>query len=238
MLKKLFSIFLLSIAFSSAFAQLPKTENLPRYDMESLHFGFGIGINKTNFVVYHQPNFYLFDSLKSVNAQGSTGFNLCIVSELSLTKYLKLRFVPDLSFAQREIQYYFEAKTDTITRTKKVESTFIDFPLLLKLKSARANNFGAYMIAGGKYTLDLASQKPTGEFVEPGKEFLKLRKHDIGYEVGAGLDFYLPFVKMSLEGKLSVGTKNVLYDEDNIYTDSIRKLRSRVFIVTLTFEGG
>lgn len=209
--------------------------NLPNYYHESLHFGFTIGINRTNFIIHPAPHFERFDSLKWVRSQPKLGFNLGIVSELKLHKYITLRFVPNLSFAERNLQFYFEGK-DTIVRTKSIESTFLNFPLDIKLRSKRVKNFGAYILAGGGYSLDLASKRKVQNTTGT-DAIVKLKRDDYSYEVGAGAEFYLEYFKFAIEGKLSIGTKNLLVKDNSVYSNSIDKLNSKIFLISITFEG-
>lgn len=166
----------------------------------------------------HPTDFYKFDSLKVIESQPQMGFSLGIITELKIGKYFRLRFIPDLAFAQRDLKYKF-AGHDTIDRVKKTESTFLDFPLSLKLKSERAGNFGGYLIAGVKYTYDLASQKDVDS--TPGKEIVKLKRSDYAYEAGGGMDFFLPYFKFAIELKASFGMKNILVNDNTIYSNSM-----------------
>lgn len=209
--------------------------NLPTYYKENLHFGFTLGVNRTNFVIHSAPHFERFDSLKWVRSAPKFGFNLGIVSELRLHKYVTLRFIPNLSFAERNLQFYFEG-FDTIVRTKTIESTFLNFPLDLKLRSKRVGNFGAYILAGGGYSLDLASKRKTQNTTGT-DAIVKLKRDDFSYEVGAGAEFYLQYFKFAIEGKLSLGTKNLLIKDNTIYSNSIDKLNSKIFLISITFEG-
>jgi len=209
--------------------------NLTNYYGEKLHFGFTIGVNRTNFIIHQAEHFERFDSLKWVRSVPKFGFNLGIVSELRLQKYITLRFVPNLSFAERNLQYYFQGH-DTILRTKSIESTFLNFPLDLKLRSKRVKNFGAYVLAGGGYSLDLASKRKVQN--SSGTDaIVKLARDDFSYEMGAGAEFYLQYFKFAIEGKLSVGTKNLLIKDNTIYSNSIDKLNSKIFLISITFEG-
>jgi hypothetical protein len=201
-----------------------------------MHFGFTLGVNRANFIIHPAPHFERFDTLKSVESLPKYGFNLGIVSELMLHQYVTLRFIPNLSFAERNLQYSFEG-FDTIVRTKTIESTFLNFPLDLKLRSKRVNNFGAYILAGGGYTLDLASKRNTVNSTDPKDQIVKLQRDDFFYELGAGAEFYLEYFKFAIEGKLSIGTKNLLIKDNTIYSDSIDKLNSKVFLISITFEG-
>lgn len=226
-------IFTLASAFLNA---QEERGNLPQYYHEGLHFGFTIGVNRTNFIIHPASHFERFDSLKWVRSSPKSGFNLGIVSEVRLQEYITLRFVPNLSFAERNLQYYFEGH-DTILRTKTIESTFLNFPLDLKIRSKRLKNFGAYVLGGGGYSLDLASKRKVQNTTGT-DAIVKLKRDDFSYEVGAGAEFYLEYFKFAIEGKLSIGTKNLLVKDNTVFSDSIDKLNSKIFLVSITFEGG
>jgi hypothetical protein len=213
-----------------------KRGNLPNYYDAPLHFGFTIGVNRGNFIIHPSQHFERFDSLKSVESVHKPGFNLGIVSELKLHRYITLRFIPNLSFVERSLHYSF-AGHDTIVRKKAIESTFLNFPLDLKLRSKRVENFGAYILAGGSYSLDLASKRKTETSANMNEQIVKLKRDDFSYEFGAGAEFYLEYFKFAIEGKLSIGTKNVLIKDNTVFSNSVDKLNSKIFLVSITFEG-
>lgn len=233
-------IFTLLTVVSALFvkAQDPNEKgNLENYYNEPLHFGFTLGVNRANFIIHPVDHFERLDTLKRVQSTPKFGFNLGIVSELRLHKYITLRFIPNLSFAERNLQFYFEGH-DTITRTKTIESTFLNFPLDLKLRSKRVNNFGAYILGGGGYSLDLASKRKTvNSSTNINEQIVKLKRDDFSYEMGAGAEFYLEYFKFAIEAKLSVGITNLLIKDNTIYSNSIDKLNSKVFLISITFEG-
>lgn len=210
--------------------------NLEHYYNESIHFGFTLGINRANFIITPAQHFERFDTLKTVTSASKFGFNLGIVSDLRLHKYITLRFIPNLSFAERNLQYYFEG-FDTITRTKTVESTFLNFPLDLKLRSKRIKNFGAYIVAGGGYSLDLASKRKVVNSTNPKEQIVKLKRDDFSYEMGAGTEFYFLYFKFAIEAKLSIGLNNLLIKDNTIYSNSVEKLNSKMILFSITFEG-
>ena len=236
LLKYIFSFVFVFFVFFSKAQDPNERGNLTNYYNEPLHFGFTIGINRANFLITPASHFERFYSLKSVTSAPKYGFNLGIVSELRLHKYITLRFVPNLSFAERNLQYYFEGY-DTITRTKTIESTFLNFPLDLKLRSKRVNNFGAYILAGGGFSLDLASKRKVNNGTTISEQIVKLKRDDFSYEFGAGAEFYLQYFKFAIEGKLTLGTTNLLIKDNTIFSNSVDKLRSKVFLISLTFEG-
>jgi hypothetical protein len=212
--------------------------NLRNYYNKKLHFGFALGINKTNFTIRAEKNFEQFDSLKSIISYAKTGFNLGIISELRLQKYITLRFVPNIAFAERHVEYYYQGVNDTITRVKKIESAFLNFPLDIKLRSKRVNNVGAYLLAGGGYSLDLASKRKVDNTgVALAEQLLKLKRDDFFYEAGAGAEFYLEYFKFAIEAKITLGINNLIIKDNTIFSNPIDKLRSKVFLISITFEG-
>jgi hypothetical protein len=227
--------FIFFILISCSIKSQERRGNLPDYYKEILNVGTTFGINRANFILEPAEHFERFDSLKWVRSSPKSGFNLGLIGELRLQQYITLRFVPNLSFAERNLQYYFEGH-DTIVRTKKIESTFINFPLDIKLRSKRVGNFGAYIIAGGGYSLDLASKRKV-QNTSGTDAIVKLKRDDIFYEVGAGAEFYLEYFKFAIEGKLSIGTVNLLVKDNTVFSSSIDKLNSKIFLISITFEG-
>ena len=209
-----------------------KSQNLSRYDFQKIHFGFTLGINELNFNVKKNSNTITNDSLKTLYSKSQKGFNLGIVSNLRIGKYTDLRFVPALIFGERQLEYSFSDSLNT-NDIKKIESTLIDFPIYIKYKSERYNNFRAFVIGGLKYSLDIASQS---NIDDEGQKLVKLKKNDLMGEVGFGLDFYLEYFKFSPQIKLSYGLINLLKSEDSVYSNSINRLSTNGWMLSFTFE--
>ncbi|MBS1765271.1 MAG: PorT family protein [Bacteroidetes bacterium] len=218
----------------NAEAQKQKILNLPKYDRQRFHFGFILGINKTDFVIDRISGLSLIDSLHTIESKGMSGFNLQIVTNMRLGEYFDLRFLPGLAFASRNLIYTFERgrPLDNVV-TKKVESTFVEFPVDLKFKSARLNNFRAYVLGGVKYSIDMVSQ---AKVKSKDKEFVKLQRYDYGYEIGVGCDFYLPMFKFSPEIKMYHGVRNLLVKDNLVYSQSLDGLFTKMFTLSFTFE--
>ncbi len=234
-MKKIFFIILLGLTFvvTESWAQRKKVQNLPNYDRQKIHFGFLLGINTTDFVIRRIPRFNTLDSLYVVESAPQTGFNLGIIANLRLAENFDLRFVPDLAFSQRNLEYTFYEAGIPITVFKEIESTFLEFPLDLKFKSNRVNNYRVYVIAGAKYTIDMVSQ---AKVENQDKDFVKLRKNDYGYQIGLGFDFYFERFKFSPEIKMYHGLRNLLVDDPKIFSTSLESLKSKVFLISFTFE--
>ena len=89
-------------------SKFKKPQNLPRYDLQKLHFGFTIGINSLDFIMSKNLNYVGSDSLVNVYSNNQYGFNLGIVSNLRLGKFTDLRFIPTLVFGERILDYNFK----------------------------------------------------------------------------------------------------------------------------------
>ncbi len=181
--------------------------------------------------------------VKTIYSQPAPGFAIGIVSDARIFDYLRLRFTPSISFASRKIEYRLaNASMDSSKVFQKiVESAFLFFPLESKIQSKRLGNFSAYVIGGGGYSLDLASRKKSAGVATGGPNQLddnvKLLRDDFFYSAGAGTDFYLEYFKLGFEMKLIIGTRNLLKPENSVFTNSIDKVRSRMVVFTVTFEG-
>ena len=222
---------------ASAYAQKIKTENQPNFDLHVFHFGFMLSYNTSDFFMKLKPTAPFADSLLVLDHVKQPGFNLGIVSSFNMTPNLSLRFLPSLSFQDRQLKYSF-LKSDgkTTVFLKPVESTYLEFPLLLKLRSDRINNFAVYLIAGGKYSMDMASQKDVNQAIDD-EIVIKLRRTDHSAEIGGGVDMFLPYFKFGLELKLGVGIPNLLIDDNTRFSSPIESLRSKTYMFTFTFEG-
>ncbi len=230
-----------ALCFNTADAQKKKVENVPEFDRKKMHFGFTFGINSSDFVIGHAVDYTKFDSLLTVESQRVSGFNLGIVADLHLTPVFNLRFLPSLSFAQRNLQYTFRTSHADYPGgyrmvEKPVESTFVELPLLLKYRSKRLNNFAAYVIGGFNYRMDLASQEDVSPIF--GQEMVKLINYDLAFEIGVGFDFFMEYGwKFSPEIKLSFGIPDILVRDNTIYTNPINRLSSRILVLSFHFEG-
>ena len=232
---KYFIILLLFIGASNSYGQRrKKPQNLIRYDFQKLHFGFTLGLNELNFNIKKSSSTLTNDSLLTLISNSQKGFNLGIVSNLRIGKFTDLRFIPTLVFGERNLNYGFiDSNGVSEERVKRIESTLIDFPIYIKYKSARYNNFRTYIIGGIKYSLDVASQDKIND---EGKEIVKLKKNDLMGEIGFGFDFYLEYFKFSPQIKLSHGILNLLSKDETIYTQSINHLSTNGWMISFTFE--
>jgi hypothetical protein len=170
------------------------------------------------------------------------GINIQIVTDLRTGRYWDLRFLPGVAFGQRNVRYYKipgekEGDPGIYNVRQRLESSYLEFPLLLKYKGERLNNVRPYVIGGLNFRYDLAARK---EFDDEKPVYIRLKKPDLYYETGAGLDFYLHYFKLSVELKMSNGLTNVIAREGETrhpeFRNAIEKMKSQIWILAFHFE--
>jgi hypothetical protein len=231
-------VFIAILVTSSAlFGQTLKTPNYRKFDSRWFHFGFMLGLNTADLYAMPTTNTALTPGLVSFNTKSYPGFNLGIISSFKLGHpTLSLRIIPSLSFLEREVNYHFiDAAGEDEFIQRKIESTNLDFPLLIKYRTLRYNNFAAYFVGGVQYTLDLQSKQDVAQIYS--NPFLKLKKHDFQGQLGVGVDFFLPYFKFGFEIKMSHSIINNLYQDNNRLSNPFDRLYNRVVWFSLTFEG-
>lgn len=209
--------------------------NLPAFDHKGVHFGFLIGLNALDFHIYNSGqrtdengNTAWFGEIEHLNP----GINLGIVTDFRLMDHLNFRCLPGVGFGERDITFIDETGK-RIGDPLKIKSTFIEMPLLIKYGANRLNNVKPYVIAGTTPRFDLAKDK---------QDHLLLRSLDAYIDLGAGMDFYLPYFRFSIELRGSIGLTNVYNNtpsselEDIPYQQAIRRLKSRMVSLTFYFE--
>jgi hypothetical protein len=218
----------------NGFAQEHQVENQPKYDKQFFHPGFELGINSASFRVQLVDNFRVLDTVYTATAQSVAGLNLGIITDIRIGDHFNFRFIPSLSFVQRNLVYHlFYSDTLDEDITKKIESTYLEFPFDLKFKSKRIGNYRIYVLAGFKYAVDMVSQE---KILAKDKQIVKLNRYDYGYEVGFGFDFYLEYFKFSPELKMFNGLNNLLVQDGRLFAKPIKGLYSKIFMVSFCFQ--
>ena len=216
------------------FAQEERPRNQPAYDYKKLHFGFTVGGNIMDFGFKRNPDApnFRYGDIRYVQP----GFQVNAVSDLRLSDYWNLRFLPGVNFGQREFSYYDPQDLTDVT-TMLVESSFLDFPLLLKYRSERINNYRPYVIGGFSFRYDMAARK---EYDEDTNVRIRLKPADVYLELGFGVDTYLQYFKFAPEIKVAIGLRDVLVDDPapgaESYVESFDQLRSFLVMINFHFE--
>jgi hypothetical protein len=231
--------------------------NKPEYDLAPYHFGFLLGVNEMFFTINTYPGYqkkvyfnndvnqslpdqnsdsaYLF----SMEASPTFGFVIGIVSNLRLGEYFDLRFTPSLTFGERNLDYsilnyYRSPDPQMLYVTKNIQSTFVEFPLWVRFKGKRIHNVRPYVLAGGKWALDLASNAK--KKADNSSAYVFINRKDFYALGGVGFDFYTAYFKFGTEITMSYGLFDILKRDNTIYTDAVDSMKSKMFQVSFTFE--
>jgi Outer membrane protein beta-barrel domain len=234
-LRNLF-VFLILVASLEAQSQLRDDINLPDHDNKFYHLGIALIFNTSHFQVTPHPNLLLSDSVLSISPENTGGFGLAGMHTFNISPHLEFRIVfPQLMFSYKNLTYSttFPSGEQT-TATKKIESILLGFPVQVKFLSDRMENFRFYVLGGVNYQYDLSSNATARK----ADDLVKLNPYDFSIEAGIGFQFFFPVFILSPELKISNGIINVHHRDPNlIYSNTIDKLKSRMIVFSLIFEG-
>ena len=167
-------------------AQKRRPQNDPGYEYKAIHFGFTVGVNFMDFgfdrFKYDDPVNNQLDFLFPDVTTYVPGFHVSIISDIRLGDFFSLRVLPTVAFGSRRLTYYdrlnnisnYSDENPSAADQWDIESTYIELPILLKVKSDRLNNHMPYFIAGLNVKFDMAAEIGTnneGEY--PPKIVLK-----------------------------------------------------------------
>lgn len=220
-------------------AQKEKPQNYRKFDERLFHFGFMLGANTSGYTMYQKVDAYQQFGLKSMTVKAQPGAQLGVLTTMKIgTPMVRLRFIPSLSFQERVINQVFVDPADLskeILNEERINATSLDFPLMFQFRTLRLNNFAAYFLVGGQYSLDLQSQQnATQSFDDP---FIKMKKHDFHGQVGAGLEFFAPFFKFGIEIKYSHSFMNGFIQDNTRSSLPINRLYNNGWWFSIIFEG-
>ena len=237
-MKKIYLLsFFAMIGIHSALGQKVLPKNLPEFDDSPFHFGFLVSGNRSFFDIRQKYEMAFEDSLFGIVNDPQPGFNLALLASYNPVPALSFRFIPGLAFQDRALQFRFlksNGKEETVM--VRTESVWLEFPMLLKMRTNRVGNFASYVLAGAKYGIDMQTQKDVNNALV-GEAIIKLQNKDFCFEFGGGADFFMPFFKFSTEFKIGYGQKNLLIPDGTRYTNPIQSLRTRTYVFTISFEG-
>lgn len=234
---RIFSVLTILAVSISSRAQLRDGINLPDHDNKFYHLGIALIFNTSHFAVTPHANLLASDSVLSINPENTGGFGLAGMHTFNINEHLEFRIVfPQLMFSYKNLTYNitYPGTGQKAVATKQIESILLGFPIQVKYLSDRMRNFRFYMLGGVNYQYDLASNATARK----ADDLVKLNPYDWSIEAGVGFQFFFPVFILSPELKISNGIINVHHRDPNlIYSNTIDKLRSRMIIFSLIFEG-
>ncbi len=223
---------LLLFACSSIYSQFNKDPilNIQNEDKKFLNWGYYLGFNQYDFQFEYEN-----DIGQDVLVDTSFGFNVGLIGEMRVNDFVDVRFEPGLLYTQRILGFPgFTTEADAI---REVRSTYIRFPLLLKLSTKRFGNWKPFIIAGGYTAINLGSNEDSLDDNSSGE--FRMKKNVYGYELGFGIDFYTEYFKFtpSIRGVFAL-TDELVPDNDpnSPWTGNITGMRTRGIFINFTFE--
>ncbi len=231
-MKNLLVLLALILVTNNLHAQFRKDPiiNLQNEDKTLLNWGYYLGINQYDFQFEYEN-----DIGQDVLVDKTFGFNVGLIGEMRINEFVDVRFEPGLLYSQRILGFPgFTTENEAI---REVRSTYIRFPLLLKLSTKRFYNFKPFIIGGGYAAVNLGANEDSLDDNSSGT--FRMKKNVYGYELGFGVDFYTEFFKFtpSIRGVFAL-TNELVADDDpgSPWTGNLDAVRTRGIFINLTFE--
>ncbi|MBD0852488.1 type IX secretion/gliding motility protein PorT/SprT [Maribacter arenosus] len=203
--------------------------NLENEDEPLLNWGYFLGFNQYDF------KFDYKNDARHVLVDKSFGFNVGLIGEMRINEFLDVRFEPGLLYNSRTLGFPgFTEENDAI---REVKSTYINFPLLLKVNTRRIGNWKPFLIGGASTSLNLGSNEDSLDDNSGGT--FRMKKMVYNYELGFGIDFYLEYFKFtpSIRGVFALSDELVPDNDPNSpWTSNIDAMRTRGLFINFTFE--
>lgn len=232
-MKNLFLVFALLLLGLNAKAQLFGEDavlNLQTDDDYLLNWGYYLGFNQYDFQFEYKN-----DIGQDILVDKTYGFNVGLIGEMRINQFVDLRFEPGLLYTSRMLGFPgFTSEQDAL---REVRSTYIRFPLLVKLSTKRFGNIKPFIIGGGYTAINLGSNEDSPDDNRSGE--FRMKSNVYGYELGFGIDMYTEYFKFtpSIRGVFAL-TNELVPDEDpnSPWTGNIDALRTRGIFINFTFE--
>jgi hypothetical protein len=224
----------LLLCFSGAKAQADIYR--PNHDDLVYYFGLTLGYNTSTLHLSKSSNFLQSDSIMIAEPKSSGGIAMGLLATARLSDHFQVRVNPQLIIGgSKYIAFKLGATKagESSTQNQVLPSTLVSMPLQLKFNSDRIGNFRTYLVGGIKYDIDLSSNSSARNV----EDMIKLKRYDFGFELGLGFNFYLPFVTISPEIKISNGLSDLHQRDPALkYSNNLEKILSRMVVFSLHFE--
>lgn len=212
-------------------------KNQQRFDQQRVHWGYFLGFNTYDYKINYNETYETKNNSQEIQVTTTTGFNVGMVGNLRLNEYLDLRFEPGLYYGKKTL-YFPELGTENrFLNTRTINSTYINFPLLLKFSALRTGNIRPYLVGGFSQSLNLASNETSKDDNYGGK--FRVKKWSTNYELGLGIDFYFEHFKFtpSIRGVFGL-TDELIRDRSpqSPWTGGIESMKTRAILVNFTFH--
>ena len=224
----------INIASSQLFTK-EKLSNNENFDKAKISWGYYLGINSYDF------NFDYQQDLSDVQVEKTTGFNVGLIANLRINDFFDLRFEPGLIMSNRNLSYnpndFGDSEFLENIHLREVKSTYIHFPLLLKISTKRLNNFKPFITTGVSTAINLSSNEKNLADNSSGQ--FRTKKNMFFYELGFGIDLYLEWFKFtpSIRGVFAISDE-LIRDDDPLspWTGNINFMKTSGVLINFTFQ--
>ncbi|MEP7197435.1 MAG: outer membrane beta-barrel protein [Saprospiraceae bacterium] len=227
-----FSFF--SILFLGLHAQHGRQNlNFDGLNKKNHYYGLSLAYNYSSFKIEHSKRLLPSGSFRINDGVGESGLTLCMITNFKMGDYFDFRILPSIAISNRTLSY--TTNNSKIPTTFKIESVFGEVPILLRFTSEPYRDKRILLVSGINYTYDFASNSRSDK-----RKFdlVRISPHDFQFEIGAGIQIYMPFFIFTPEIKFSHGLGNLLiYDGKLVESTVIDKLYSKTITFSLHFEG-
>ena len=224
----------INIASSQLFTK-EKLSNNENFDKAKISWGYYLGINSYDF------NFDYQQDLSDIQLEKTTGFNVGLIANLRINDFFDLRFEPGLIMSNRNLSYnpndFGDSEFLENIHLREVKSTYIHFPLLLKISTKRLNNFKPFVTTGVSTAINLSSNEKNLADNSSGQ--FRTKKNMFFYELGFGIDLYLEWFKFtpSIRGVFAISDE-LIRDDDPLspWTGNINFMKTSGVLINFTFQ--
>lgn len=200
------------------------------WEKKKLYWGYYFGANYNNYKVSYRD---INDT--SLELTPSTSFHLGMIGGLRFNEHLSLRFEP--GFMNTNVGIEFQDITSSTNTKREVQANYIRLPVGLKFNSDRYRNLRAYLVGGFAYEHNLSGDENNDEDNKDG--VFRMKESNFSYELGIGMDFFLPYFifSPSIRGVFAINNE-LVYDNDpnSEFTRNIDYLAGRGVFLRLAFH--
>ncbi len=213
-------------------------ENRQNWDKQLMYWGYYIGANSNSYKIDYQGFGKAIGN--RIDSPNGIGFSLGLIGDLRLHKNANLRLEPGLTSVSRNIYYNnMLSKKDSV---RKTHSTYLRIPILLKLSTDRYYNIRPYICGGISYDYNFSSRERSSDDNSEG--VFRMKRHNFSYELGVGIDIYLPYFVFSpsIRGVFVINNEMTRDKADtggeyiSPWTSPIKTFKSRGIFLKLAFH--
>lgn len=230
-MKKVIAFIFLIISTNLLLAQKRSAvEYHQNWDKQKMFWGYYLGFNKKDYKITY------LNSNTAIEVTPTIGFNVGLIGDLRLHKNVSIRLEPGLSSNTKTLTFNHIVGEDK-DKIREVNATYLRMPLLLKLNTDRFNNIRPYIIGGVSYDYNFSSNQDNPDDNYDGE--FRMIKNNFSYEVGAGIDIYLPYFifSPSIRGVFAINDELVRDNNPNSpWTGSVDYFGTRGVFIKFAFH--